>query len=126
MSSSSHFTYQRSPEMRQTHKIAERRRRRDMSALYDDLKEIFPDEKGTKSSKQDILTRTVNVVRYVNEYASELHREINEYRARLNLPPKRFPPLQVAIDKVCQRPESNRNSMGSEDRSDSEQMDTSK
>ncbi|KAK7208053.1 hypothetical protein BZA70DRAFT_33574 [Myxozyma melibiosi] len=115
--------YSRSPELRQTHKIAERRRRQDMSTLYDDLKRILPEEKGAKSSKHDILSRAVNVIKNIQTFTDDMQQEINELRSKLGLPPKRFPSLSaIATDR------SNRNSMGSDrqDSSDNDQMDLSK
>ncbi|KAK9383879.1 uncharacterized protein V2V93DRAFT_23620 [Kockiozyma suomiensis] len=115
--------YSRSPELRQTHKIAERRRRQDMSTLYEDLKRILPDEKGAKSSKHDILSRAVNVIKNMQGHSNELQQEINDLRSKLGMPPKRIAPLSsIAGDQ------SNRNSMGSEQdyTSENEQMDLSK
>ncbi|KAK9480706.1 hypothetical protein V1514DRAFT_325181 [Lipomyces japonicus] len=81
--------YSRSPELRQTHKIAERKRRRDMSLLYEDLKDILPDEKGVKSSKHELLVRAISVIRLLQRSNDDLHLEVNELRARLGMPPKR-------------------------------------
>ncbi|KAK9454108.1 hypothetical protein V1511DRAFT_461044 [Dipodascopsis uninucleata] len=81
--------YSRSPELRQTHKIAERKRRRDMSLLYDDLKEILPEEKGVKSSKHEILSRAINAIKKLQRNNDDLRQEVNELRSKLGMPPKK-------------------------------------
>lgn len=49
--------YSRTPELRESHKLAERRRRKEMKELFDDLLNVLPIDKGIKTSKWEILSK---------------------------------------------------------------------
>ncbi|KAI9316981.1 bHLH transcription factor-like protein, partial [Dichotomocladium elegans] len=51
--------YSRSPELRISHKMAERKRRKEMNDLFDELRDILPVEKGLKTSKWEILSKGI-------------------------------------------------------------------
>ena len=78
--------YSRSPELRQTHKIAERKRRRDMSLLYDDLKKMLPDDKSLKTSKHEVLVRTLALINDLQRSNQMLHEELTDLKIKAGLP----------------------------------------
>ncbi|KAK9472596.1 uncharacterized protein V1510DRAFT_128702 [Dipodascopsis tothii] len=74
--------YSRSPELRQTHKIAERKRRRDMSLLYDDLKKILPDDKSLKTSKHEVLVRTIAMIKDLQKSNQIMAEQLSELKLK--------------------------------------------
>ncbi|KAG1217809.1 hypothetical protein G6F35_008836 [Rhizopus arrhizus] len=61
--------YARSPELRTSHKLAERRRRQEMKDLFDELQKTLPVDKSLKTSRWEVLNKSI-------DYIGTLHRRI--------------------------------------------------
>ncbi|KAI1482550.1 hypothetical protein F4774DRAFT_279930 [Daldinia eschscholtzii] len=105
--------YSRTPELRQSHKLAERKRRTEMKELFDQLRDLMPQERGSKASKWEILTKAIaehqkqsealksitNHCQTAMQEAEMLRREIDrlrmenaQLRGSIPIPPGQGPP----------------------------------
>lgn len=72
--------YSRSPELRVSHKLAERKRRREMKDLFDDLRDKLPLDRTLKTSKWEILSKAVEHLGYLEDQINALRQENEEMR----------------------------------------------
>ncbi|BGP39084.1 hypothetical protein JCM10449v2_003022 [Rhodotorula kratochvilovae] len=79
--------YSRSPELRVSHKLAERKRRKEMAQLFDDLREQLPFDRGLKASKWEILSKAIEYVASLKTYTNDLANDNRSLREHFNLPP---------------------------------------
>lgn len=79
--------YSRSPELRVSHKLAERKRRKEMTQLFEDLRDSLPFERGLKASKWEILSKAIEYVAQLKSYTAELADDNRNLRQHYGLPP---------------------------------------
>ncbi|BFZ62071.1 hypothetical protein YB2330_003150 [Saitoella coloradoensis] len=72
--------YSRSPELRVSHKMAERKRRREMKDLFDDLRDNLPVDKTLKTSKWEILSKAIEYISNLRVQQESQQREIESLR----------------------------------------------
>ncbi|KAK8844711.1 hypothetical protein IAR55_006561 [Kwoniella newhampshirensis] len=77
--------FSRSPELRVSHKLAERKRRKEMKELFDELREELPADRGMKASKWEILSKAIDFVRHMKSQQVDMHREIEHLRRELDI-----------------------------------------
>lgn len=82
--------YSRTPELRVSHKLAERKRRDEMKQLYDTLRDLMPQERGNKASKWEILSKAIsehkrhtNMIGGLNNDNMRLREELEEARREI-------------------------------------------
>ncbi|TFK43528.1 hypothetical protein BDQ12DRAFT_675124 [Crucibulum laeve] len=72
--------YSRSPELRVSHKLAERKRRKEMKDLFDELRDQLPADRGMKASKWEILSKAIDFVAQLKQSHQDMAREIDLLR----------------------------------------------
>ncbi|KAG0050286.1 hypothetical protein BGZ90_007088 [Linnemannia elongata] len=72
--------YSRSPELRVSHKLAERKRRKEMKELFDELRDALPVDRSLKTSKWEILSKAVDYISGMRENQDAMSKEIDMLR----------------------------------------------
>ncbi|KAI0750850.1 hypothetical protein C8Q80DRAFT_1306939 [Daedaleopsis nitida] len=75
--------YSRSPELRVSHKLAERKRRKEMKELFDELRDQLPADRGMKASKWEILSKAIDFIVTLKQNHQDMGREIDMLRHEL-------------------------------------------
>ncbi|KAI0254393.1 hypothetical protein BJV78DRAFT_1152491 [Lactifluus subvellereus] len=75
--------YSRSPELRVSHKLAERKRRKEMKDLFDELRDQLPADRGMKASKWEILSKAIDFIAQLKQGHQDMSREIDILRHEL-------------------------------------------
>ncbi|CAG8539399.1 10200_t:CDS:2 [Acaulospora colombiana] len=75
--------YSRSPELRISHKLAERKRRKEMKELFDELRDSLPVDKSLKTSKWEILSKAVEFINNLKHNQDEMTKEVESLRQQL-------------------------------------------
>ncbi|KAI0759923.1 hypothetical protein BC629DRAFT_1584256 [Irpex lacteus] len=86
--------YSRSPELRISHKLAERKRRKEMKDLFDELQGQLPSERTSRQSKWEILSKAIDFISTLKASHQEmiheieiLRHELDGYRQGIPFPP---------------------------------------
>ncbi|KAJ2960393.1 hypothetical protein NQZ79_g4222 [Umbelopsis isabellina] len=75
--------YSRSPELRVSHKLAERKRRKEMKELFDELRDSLPLDRNLKQSKWEILSKAVEFIGTLKQRDHDMGQEITALRSEL-------------------------------------------
>jgi hypothetical protein len=75
--------YSRSPELRVSHKLAERKRRGEMRGLFDELRDVLPVDKTLKTSKWEVLSKAVEYINGLKQDRQAMQYEIDALHRQL-------------------------------------------
>ncbi|KAI8339147.1 hypothetical protein BC941DRAFT_422255 [Chlamydoabsidia padenii] len=75
--------YSRTPELRVSHRLAERKRRKQMKDLFDDLRDMLPVDKGLRTSKWEILSKAVGYISHLHERERNLTKETEDLKREI-------------------------------------------
>lgn len=76
--------YSRSPELRISHKLAERKRRKEMKDLFEELRDALPVDKSMKTSKWEILSKAVEYISALRHRDYSMEQELGMLKHELD------------------------------------------
>lgn len=77
--------YSRTPELRVSHKLAERKRRTEMKELFEQLRDLMPQERGSKASKWEILTKAISEHQRQNDLIRQLQAHVGAQQQEIDM-----------------------------------------
>ncbi|KAF9106882.1 hypothetical protein BGX29_008118 [Mortierella sp. GBA35] len=76
--------YSRTPELKVSHKLAERKRRKEMKELFDELRDALPVDRSLKTSKWEILSKAVDYIASIKEEQEGMAKEVEALRQEVS------------------------------------------
>ncbi|MCJ1370151.1 hypothetical protein MMC20_001363 [Loxospora ochrophaea] len=76
--------YSRTPALRVSHKMAERKRRSEMKDLFENLRSQIPSNQGSKSSKWEILTKSCDYIKTLEGAVQSNEKTTTQFRHEMD------------------------------------------
>lgn len=101
--------YSRTPELRISHKLAERKRRTEMKELFEQLRDLMPQERGSKASKWEILTKAITehqrlqeTIRSAQQHSAALSTDVSLLKNELHVARMENQQLRAELNSIHQ------------------------